>query len=234
MSEADKKDRIVRIKYEYDHMTDREGKSLAASICIFLLIIIMACELIWFPKLAYVYNRVPVEIAIAVLVLIGTLVTYIIELRKRMAKKNHAKMIKKNGTKVIGEITNMNTTEVKGDDENFSYNIEYENPFNHKASYLIFTPYAIHSEMYIREKDLPLKVIIYCYNNMTHIDAVINPPLAKMAFRKYGPPIFIFIAVILFGVSGIGTALNNPIMSITSLITGFILSLIAVYFFVFD
>ncbi len=69
---------------------------------------------------------------------------------------------------------------------------------------------------------------------MTHIDAVINPPLAKMAFRKYGPPIFIFIAVILFGVSGIGTALNNPIMSIVSLITGFILFLVAVYFFVFD
>lgn len=233
MSKADKKDRIVRIKYEYDHMTEREGKSLAASICIVLLIIIMACELIWFPRLALVYNRVPIEIAFAVLILIGTLVTYIIELRNRMGKKSVAKMIKKNGTKVIGEITNMNTTEVNSDDS-FSYNIEYENPFNHKASYLIFTPYAIQSEMYIREKDLPLKVIIYCYNSMTHIDAVINPPLAKMAFRKYGPSIFIFIAVMLFGISGIGATLNNPIMSIASLITGFILSIVSAYFFVFD
>ena len=233
MSKADKEDRIVRIKYEYDHMTEREGKSLSALICLVLLIVILALELVWFPKSAFVYNRVPIEIALAVLVFIGVLIAYIIERRKRMEKKNVAKMIKKNGTKVIGEITNMDTTEVNSGDS-FSYNIEYENPFDHKASYLIFTPYAIQSEMYIREKDLPLKVIIYCYNNMTHIDAVINPPLAKMAFRKYGPPIFIFIAVILFGVSGIGTALNNPIMSIVSLITGFILFLVAVYFFVFD
>ncbi len=233
MSKADQEDRIVRIKYEYDHMTEREGKSLSALICLTLFIVILALELVWFPKSAYVYNRVPIEIALAVLVFIGVLIAYIIERRKRMEKKNVAKMIKKNGTKVIGEITNMDTTEVNSGDS-FSYNIEYENPFDHKASYLIFTPYAIQSEMYIREKDLPLKVIIYCYNNMTHIDAVINPPLAKMAFRKYGPPIFIFIAVILFGVSGIGTALNNPIMSIVSLITGFILFLVAVYFFVFD
>lgn len=229
MSKADKKDRIVRIKYEYDHMTEREGKSLAASICIVLLIIIMACELIWFPKLALVYNRVPIEIALAVLILIGTLATYIIELRRRMRKKNHAKMIKKNGTKVIGKITDMNNTEVNSDD-NFSYNIEYENPFDHKASYLIFTPYAIQSEMYIREKDLPLKVIIYCYNNMTHIDAVINPPLAKMRLRKYGPAVLIFISIILFCISGFGTMSNDPAMSTISLITSFITFFIAMHF----
>jgi hypothetical protein len=145
-----------------------------------------------------------------------------------MQRKKLSRTIKENGKKVIGEIVSMSETRLDSSKENFSYDIEYENPENGEISSIIITPSALQKEMYIKEKDLPLKVIVYCYNGMTHVDAVINPPIVKMAFRKYSPSIGSYIILMLTIVSALTAAYGNIRLFIGSLVLTAIVSVILV------
>ena len=228
MDDIKPEDRIVKIKYDFDHMAEKESDSLHAIIAIAIIIVVASSQVGFSPYVLFAWPYFAQGIAM-IIVFFATLAYYITQRNKRMQRKKLSRTIKENGKKVIGEIVSMSETRLDSSKENFSYDIEYENPENGEISSIIITPSAaLQKEMYIKEKDLPLKVIVYCYNGMTHVDAVINPPIAKMAFRKYSPSIGSYIIIILTFVSALTAAFGNIHLFIGSFVLAVVVSAILV------
>ena len=194
MKDAKPEERIVRIKYDYDHMSENERKALCSVIGIIAIIILAASQVGFAPSILFAWPYIIQEIVILV-IFFAVLAYYIVQRNKRMQRKRLSMMIKENGKKIIGEIVSMSETTLNSRKENFSFDIEYEDPENGKLDTIVITPIVLKTEMYIKEKDLPLKAIVYYYNGMTHVDAVINPPLVKMTLRKFAPAIIIFLII---------------------------------------
>lgn len=128
--------------------------------------------------------------------------------RERREIKRKNRYIKKNGTKVIGEIISLEETEVRSEDggKNFTYhyNVQYENPVDN--SLIVFqTPSVIPDNMLIKEKDLPLKVVVYVYEKQTFAESLINPPFGEMFLRKF---MYYFT-----GIFGAGTLFGVALLS---------------------
>jgi hypothetical protein len=87
----------------------------------------------------------------------------------------------------------MNTIKL---DEEFTYEIEYEWKGD-EMPIRITTPTVLKSRMNIKEKDLPLKVVLYAMNNRAHAYAVIDPPIAKMKIRWMFRYLHIILVVLL-------------------------------------
>ena len=105
--------------------------------------------------------------------------------RRETQRKNN--FIKKNGTKVIGEIIILEETEVRtkdgGKDFTYHYNVQYKSPVDN--SLIVFqTPSVISDNMMVKQKDLPLKVVVYVYGDQTFVESLINPPFKEMLIRK--------------------------------------------------
>ena len=110
---------------------------------------------------------------------------YISHQRRELQKEN--KYIKKHGTLVIGEIISLERTEARTTDgkENFtfSYNVQYRSP-DDDSLIVIRTPTVIKDNMLVKEKDLPIKVVVYVYEKRTFVESLIDPPYKLMQLRK--------------------------------------------------
>ena len=188
MYEIKPNDRLVKIKYEFDHPSYEESKAL---------VIVTISSILALTGLFNEFRQPhPFSIGLSwvlvlfiLAVLVGSLIYYIALYRQRRAKIKEVNHIIKHGKMVIGEVVSFSLTEVNGkkDQKNFSYNIEYEDP-RYGDVIAITTPTALAEETYIHEKDLPIKVVIYVLGKHTHVDKLINPPLKKMRIRKYYTP----------------------------------------------
>ena len=105
--------------------------------------------------------------------------------RRKIIKEN--RYIKKNGTRVLGDIISLERTEAHREDgrKNFtySYNIQYINPED-DSLVVIKTPSVVEDRMLIKEKDLPLKAVVYLYEKQAFVESIINPPYRSMFLRK--------------------------------------------------
>lgn len=105
--------------------------------------------------------------------------------RRKIMKKN--RFIKKNGTRVLGDIISLERTEAHREDggKNFtySYNIQYVNPED-DSLVVIKTPSVVENRMLIKESDLPLKAVVYLYEKQAYVESIINPPYRSMFLRK--------------------------------------------------
>ncbi len=207
MADNKSKEHLVKIKYDYDHMSENERKGLCAAVGILAIIVLGAAQVGFAPGVLFQGIYLMQEI-VMLLIFFATLVYYIVQRNKRMQRKRLSMMIKEHGKKIIGEIVSMSETTLNSRKENFSFDIEYENPESGEIDTVIITPSVLRTEMYIKEKDLPLKVIVYLHNGMTHVDAVINPPLAKMTIRKFAPIIIIFLLFVVMALCFIAAMLG--------------------------
>ena len=219
-------DRVVKIKYDYDYMSEKERSSLTSAVIFGVFLILSIIEIVKSPRPSWTMAFLLHTIVILI-VFIGLLVFFFVQYFKRKQVGELPRNIKANGKKIIGEIVSMNKTELDGNDKNFSYDIEYENPKGGNIAKTIITPSALFTKMYIRKKDLPLKVVVYCYNGMTHVDAVINPPIAKMVFRKFLPYICGIMTVVLFMMAFVAEALDNIPLFFGSLVFSFAMLMLA-------
>ena len=103
-----------------------------------------------------------------------------------MVAVKEQKMMIAHGKKVIGSIVSLNYMELgnKLNDKNFVYTIEYEEP-NKGEKISLVTPPVIKNKYFIRESDLPLDVVVYCYRGKAFAERIINPPLPKIVTRKF-------------------------------------------------
>ncbi|MBR0133980.1 hypothetical protein IJM16_01810 [Candidatus Saccharibacteria bacterium] len=216
-------DRVVKIKYDYDYMSVGERTALATTVFIgaffILFAVLLGTSLSKSPAMA------PELIVLTIVVFIvftATLIIYFTQHNKRKREAVEFRAIKTKGEMVIGKILSMQEDELADTGQTFSYDIEYENPIDGQNASIVISPSALYNEMYIREKDLPLKVIVYCYDGKTHVDAVINPPITKMTYRKIIPFISGFISMVLFMIALVAGAANNNILFVTSLILAII------------
>ncbi|MBR0133979.1 hypothetical protein IJM16_01805 [Candidatus Saccharibacteria bacterium] len=224
--EVSQKDRVVKIKYDYDYMSENERSSLTSAVIFGVFLILSIIEIVKSPQPSWTMAFLLHTIVILI-IFIGVLVFFFVQYFKRKRERELPQKIKANGEKVIGEIVSVNKTNLDKHGENFTYNIEYENPNNGNIAKTIITPSALFTKMYIRKKDLPLKVVVYCYNGMTHVDAVINPPIAKMVFRKFLPYICGIMTVVLFVMAFAAEALNNIPLFFGSLVFSFAMLMLA-------
>ena len=130
--------------------------------------------------------------------------------KERRETKRKNEFIKKNGTKVIGEIIVLEETEIRtkdgGKDFTYHYNVQYKNPVDN--SLIVFqTPSVISDNMMVKEKDLPLKVVVYVYEKQTFVESLINPPFGDMIIRK--------MLYYLTGIFGAGVLFGIPLLSQT-------------------
>lgn len=175
---------MVDIRYDYTHISEGEVIGICM-VALCLGIMLPGLIALTIATTGFMF-LVPLFVIIAVFSCLpfGLIVP---NYRYRKQKRKQAENIFANGTLVIGDIVSLNTTEIGNNStgqKNFSYNIEYEDPF-HGKTIKITTPSAIRDEMYIREEDLPLKVTIYCYNGNALAKSIINPPIRKMRTRKH-------------------------------------------------
>ena len=105
--------------------------------------------------------------------------------RRKIIKEN--RFIKKNGTRVLGNIISLERTEAHredgGKDFTYSYNIQYVNPED-DSLVVIKTPSVVQDRMLIKESDLPLKAVVYLYEKQAFVESIINPPYRSMFLRK--------------------------------------------------
>ena len=171
-----KKDRIVKIEYDFIRVRKKEVICLAGFIgCILMdLAAFHICTTLKGALSAIVFSILTIS-AISIV----PLVQYI---RIRSARKRDyadAKYIMDHGKKVIGTIKSLKVIKM---DQQFTYDIEYEWGEKNELR-TVTTPTVVSDKMYITEKDLPLDVIVYVWGKQAYAYAVINPPLTKMKAR---------------------------------------------------
>ena len=155
--------------------------------------------------------------------------------RVRRKRNRENQFIKRNGTKVIGEIISLDKTEVHtkdgGTNFTYSYNVQYKNPTD-KSQITIQTPSVIKDNMLIKEADLPLKVVVYVYDKQTFVESLIDPPFKEMLERRILKilPVVVFIETLVGMLIFSGLSNNTFFDGIMALcFCGFIISL----FFIF-
>ena len=175
------KERSIKIKYAANKMTTEE---LASLIVAFVAVVFFAVPYIY---MAYDISQLHFLVPILVLfVFIGCPgIVYFDARRKRMVAVKEQKMMIAYGKKVIGSIVSLNTIELgeNKNDKNFVYTIEYEEP-EKGEKFTLVTPPILKDRYFIKESDLPLKVVVYCYKRKAFADRIINPPISKMVSRK--------------------------------------------------
>ena len=190
---------IVKVKYAFDRASQREGTSIMIALAGVAMLLIFTISAIVSPSTV---SGLGAGLFYAAFLFFVSLPPLFSERSKRMAQKHEHEEAVKKGTKVIGTIVNLGYTDLGGkgtNDRNFGYTIEYEDP-DHGELATIHTPSAISENMYIADKDLPLKAIVYLYEGKGYIDAVVDPPLMQMGARqaiKKSPVIAILVCIIL-------------------------------------
>lgn len=201
MSSGKRKNHIVKIKYDYDMIPREEiGGFMIAAFSVFFIIVTIKEKLSigspysrYYDVIAAYY--IPIAVTIAFIALIWSLSTSLRSLIDRWKSKKYRKTVVANGKKVIGEIVSFKEIKINSrDKKNFSYTIEYEDPLEGKATTEI-TPPTVNRLMFLKEEDLPIKVVIYVYKHTSFVYALINPPVVKMFARKNSEGIS---AIILF------------------------------------
>ena len=227
MSLKKSKKRLVKIKYDYDIMPPEElGNFLivAASIIGIVLSIVELCLNHGDSRDRYFFIIVLIG---AIAVLAYALPTALKSFLGRQKSKKNRKEAVKHGKKVIGEIVSFEEIKINNhNDKNFSYTVEYEDPLEGKTTTII-TPYTIRNSMYVREEDLPIKVTIYIHKNVAIVDNLINPPMAKMFYRKYLNT-FIGMLALITMMSCIIYSYYNPTMAAMIMIIVPILAIITI------
>lgn len=227
MSLKKRKNHLVKIWYNYDIMPPEElGNFLivAASIIGIVLSIVELCLNHGDSRDRYFFIIVLIG---AIAVLAYALPTALKSFLGRQKSKKNRKEAVKHGKKVIGEIVSFEEIKINNhNDKNFSYTVEYEDPLEGKTTTII-TPYTIRNSMYVREEDLPIKVTIYIHKNVTIVDNLINPPMAKMFYRKYLNT-FIGMLALITMMSCIIYSYYNPTMAAMIMIIVPILAIITI------
>jgi hypothetical protein len=184
-----KKQRIVRIKYDHDRPRIEEVYNLLRFIACIIVAIVMLVVSLSVGTFYFMFFGVAIFSLLSVI----PFQKYWHERSIRKRDYADAKFIIDHGEKVIGSIVSMNTIKL---DEEFTYEIEYEWKGD-EMPIRITTPTVLKSRMNIKEKDLPLKVVLYAMNNRAHAYAVIDPPIAKMKIRWMFRYLHIILVVLL-------------------------------------
>lgn len=97
--------------------------------------------------------------------------------------------IKKNGHRVIGELSDFDSLETDNigktrKSNSFSFNLEYENPSAELKFISTKTPPIELLDMDLRKTDFPIRVLLYVDDDNYYMDSLINPPVKKMLQRK--------------------------------------------------
>ena len=190
---------LVKVRYSFDFTSQREKSAIIGALTGIALMITAVLFIIINPRSLYndlylaAFAIVPIYISVPIV---------ISERKQRMESKQVHEDAVKNGEKIIGTIVDLANVDLGGrtaGDRSFSYSIEYEGPKKNEMV-SIQTPPAITENMFITEKDLPLKAVVYIYKNKGYIDAVVDPPIIAMSARhlaKIAPLILILACPIL-------------------------------------
>lgn len=196
---TNRKDKIIKVQYDYEQ---RKITEIFSGICC-IISILSALSLMVFalvlPRGSLLSTLTATFILCGFASYFG--IVYYNERARRRRDGANAKRIIENGHEIIGTIINLNVTELK-DSQYFNYDIEYEdsNSKTHKLTSMI-TPAVVEDTMCIKEKDLPLRAVIYVYENDVHLYALINPPIVKISGRRAGKTIVKLIPLFILAIS---------------------------------
>jgi membrane protein YdbS with pleckstrin-like domain len=195
------KGHLVKVKYSFDRINQREGTATVGLIIGVILLILSIYFMFDNPR--SLHNDI-VVLLWATFLFIITIPTIIHERKKRMEQKHEHEKAVMGGKKVIGTIVdliNVSLQDIGVDDRSFRYSIEYEDDDSDNDGVIsVQTPPAITENMHITAKDLPLKAVVYIFKNKGYIDAVVDPPIIKMTTRhlvRKWPLILILLCLIL-------------------------------------
>ena len=214
-----KKQRVVRIRYDYDRPRIEEVGNLLYFIACIVAVLVMLVMSIYQSTLYFMSIFIVIVSVISVI----PFQKYWHERKIRKRDYADAKFLIDHGEKVIGSIVSMKTIKL---DEEFTYDIEYEWKGD-EMPIRMTTPTVLKSRMNIKEKDLPLKVILYAMNNRAHAYAVIDPPIAKMKIRWTFRYLHIILVVLLLIAFVVCSFMGLKIVAITLFFLGLIFAAIA-------
>ena len=212
------KKHLVKIKYDYDIMPEKEARHfIAAAIALIVMTVTIVTLIISAQNPSRVMTHdvtttyyFPFFIFFSAIALIYALAIALPSFIGRMKSKQHRKIMVQKGKKVTGEIVSLKQTQINGNNEkNFTYTIEYEDPFEGKTTTVI-TPWTVGEVMLVKEKDLPIKVTVYIYHNIVLVDSLINPPAIKMYFRRNLKNIIAWIIVATMLICACVFGYSNP------------------------
>ena len=193
-----KPERRVKIAYAFNQISPGELLSIYLGAALVLLLIIPTAVALIVDEKLRVKHLSSLFGYIAMLTI--PLGLYVVARFFRMIKGKVPRMIRERGKRVIGTIVSLKTIDLNGANRNkkhFTYTIEDENPEDGKII-TTTTPAVLSYRMYLKEEDLPIKVVVYVYGGQAFADEIINPPIIKMSARRFIRYLPIVILAIMF------------------------------------
>ena len=191
MIQSRTEDKYVKIRYQFTNITLKDYY-----FGFLQLMALGALAIVLIVGFRHGFNRYIVT-ALIFTVLIGSLPLFVLIprfFRHRQGRKE-VKMIKKYGQRVIGTIVSLDRSEIVNnrgrEGFSYSYTVQFGIP-KHEKPITFKTPSIIADTMLVKEEDLPMKAVVYCWGNNYHVDSLVNPPYQRLLFRKiikYGAPV---------------------------------------------
>ena len=191
MKQSKTQDKLVKIRYQSTDITLKDYY-----FGFLQLMALGALAIVLIVGFRHGFNAYIITSLIFTLV-IGSLPLFVLVPRsiRRIKERRDIKAIKKYGQRVIGTIVSLDRSEIVNnrgrEGFSYSYTVQFDIP-KHEKPIIFKTPSVIADTMLVKEEDLPMKAVVYCWGNNYHVDSLVNPPYQRLLFRKiikYGAPV---------------------------------------------
>ncbi len=179
MSEADNTNlvkKLVKINYRYNHFVPVEWFLISFTIVMALIALLFVCLIITSG-----FSTAKLLVVFVFIFLSCIPFAAIIPLsQERRDKRRRVRATMAHGERTIGEVISLKHAEISGRDSvanrDFIYTVKLKDPGHAGQTLTIETPAVVGNKNLINEKDLPIKALVYYFDNLIYVDSLINPP----------------------------------------------------------